>query len=78
MYEKANPLTKKIIFSAGVTLAKNGATIPPLNQAAAIVLKNSDKAFRWPVDSFLIRENLTKPDGGVNRKMCSQAPFLSF
>ena len=57
-YEKVNPAAKKSNFSDNELLAKNGATIPPVNQAAAMVLKNSDTTLSWPKDNFSIYQSI--------------------
>ena len=60
-YEKVNPAAKKSNFSDDELLVKNGATIPPVNQAAAIVLKNSDTTLSWPWDNFSINQSIIHP-----------------
>lgn len=57
-YEKVNPAIKNSNFSDDELLAKNGATIPPVNQAAAMVLKNSDTTLSWPRDNFSIYQSI--------------------
>ncbi|MFH1280882.1 MAG: hypothetical protein ABII08_04715, partial [Candidatus Beckwithbacteria bacterium] len=64
-YEKVNPATKNNNFSDVEILAKNGATTPPVNQATAIVLKNSDKTLNWPKDNFSINQSIIHQSNDV-------------
>lgn len=54
MYEKTKPGMKNINLSGKDARLKNGATIPPVNQAAAMVFKKSERALSWPIENFLI------------------------
>ena len=44
IYDMQNPIKKYAVLSRKIVLEKNGTITPAENQAAAIVLKNSDKA----------------------------------
>ena len=73
---KNTPQVPKKIKSIIFLLTKNGVTMPAVNQATALLAKNSESIFCCPIESFLININLTL------KRIC-QAPvfgheFLKF
>lgn len=59
---------KNIILSINEVWLRNGAIIPPVNHAATMVFKKSERALSWPMENFFIRLNLSDRKDDVNFK----------